>query len=382
MIKIAHFGTFDVDNYGDLLFPHIAEYRLPHYKWEHVSPTNNITVFKDGMPIIPFECAREKQFDCILIGGGNILHLNHNQNTVYNKIEGFAYADLWVGAAKIAMEQKIPYIFNAPGVSRNFVDYLHKRIALATFKNSNYIALRERISVEMAESISTIKTKFNWSANVVPDTAFDIDKMWPLDIYKSTEYISVNLNERYHKPIDDTAENLDEISKELKMPIKLIIIGNCHGDYEFTKKVSNRMQAEHQVVESDSLKKVAHLIGNSNYFFGSSMHGFITALSYNVPAFLILNKTPLHKFTGLLEITEIDDKVICESFKDVRNVLNFPAILDIEVRKKIQSDLDKHWRKIDHIIKNEKIVGVSKTVHNFHKLLKFQLKYNRLRNWI
>ena len=29
LMRIAHFGTFDVDNYGDLLFPHLAEWRLP-----------------------------------------------------------------------------------------------------------------------------------------------------------------------------------------------------------------------------------------------------------------------------------------------------------------------------------------------------------------
>jgi len=382
MIKIAHFGTFDVDNYGDLLFPHIAEYRLSQHEWEHVSPTNNVTNFKDSMPIVSFDCAKKKQYNAIVIGGGNILHLMHNKHTVYNNIDGFAYADLWVGSAKIAIEQKIPYVFNASGVSMKFIYYLHKKIALSTFKNSDYVALRERLSAEMAEGVSGSKSNLKFNCHVIPDTAFDIDKMWPLHTKRPSKYICVNLNERYHKPVDDTAENLDEISKELKMPIKLIIIGDCHGDQEFTKKVSKKMKTDHQIIESDGLKKLAHIIGYSNYFFGSSMHGFITALSYGVPAFLILNKVPMHKFIGLLEITEIDNKVICESFRDVRKVLNSPAILKNEVKKKIQSDLDKHWDKVDSIVKNGKTAGTSKIVLKFHKLLKLQLIYNKIRNWI
>jgi polysaccharide pyruvyl transferase WcaK-like protein len=382
MIKIAHFGTFDVDNYGDLLFPHIAEYKLPQYEWVHVSPTTRNTIFKDSLPIVSCDYARTKQFNAFVIGGGNILHLMPNKRTVYiNKI-GFSYADLWIGAAKMAMEQKKPYIFNAPGISKKIVHYFHKKIALSVFKNSNYIALRERFSVEISEGISKSKSNPEFSTHIIPDTAFDIDRMWPIDTIKPSKYITVNLNGRYHKPVSTTANNLDAISRELKMPIKLIVIGGCHGDQEFTKMVSKEMKTDHEILESNGLKKLAHTIGYSSYFFGSSMHGFITALSYGVPAFLILNKTPLHKFVGLLEITEIDNKIICESFEDVRKGLNKPAILKSEVKLKIQSDLDKHWKKIENIINDEKVLGVSKTVLRFRDLLKLQLKYNKIRNWI
>ncbi|MCB0745635.1 MAG: polysaccharide pyruvyl transferase family protein, partial [Ignavibacteriae bacterium] len=153
MIKIGHFGTFDVDNYGDLLFPYIAEYRLPKYDWEHISPTNNTTVFKDSLPVVSFAEAMKKKYNAVVIGGGNILHLNHNKNTVYSNIDGFAYANLWVGAAKIAMEQNVPYIFNAPGVSKKIRGYFHEKIAQYTFENSNYVALREKYSLDLARRV-------------------------------------------------------------------------------------------------------------------------------------------------------------------------------------------------------------------------------------
>src|SRR5690554_3409318 len=177
MIKIAHFGTFDVDNYGDLLFPHIAEYRLQKYYWEHISPTENSTIFKDVKKIISFENAVNNKYDAVIIGGGNIIHLLPNNQTVYNNLRGFEYANLWVGAAKLATHQKIPYVFNAPGISKSFQEFLHKKIAAATFNNANYIAFREIYSKQMAIDVFR-RTHQGIKKNiaVVPDTAFDIDR--------------------------------------------------------------------------------------------------------------------------------------------------------------------------------------------------------------
>ena len=211
MIRIAHFGTFDVNNYGDLLFPYVAEYRLPHYEWEHISPTENKTIFNDSLPVLSFDRAVNRNYNAILIGGGNIIHLKHNKSTVYNNIDGFAYADLWVGAAKLAMKQNIPYVFNAPGISQRFVEKFHKTIAFSTFKYSNYIAFRERFSVKLAKAVEEGRESDKVSYKVVPDTAFEIDKIWPLETKTLPEYISVNLNERYHKPIELTAMHLDRI---------------------------------------------------------------------------------------------------------------------------------------------------------------------------
>ncbi|GAA4883873.1 hypothetical protein GCM10023311_02680 [Flaviramulus aquimarinus] len=378
MIKVAHFGTFDVDNYGDLLFPHIAEYRLPKYQWEHISPTNNPTVFKDAKPIVSFEKARNNVFDAIAIGGGNIIHLLDNHNTVYNNITGFSYANLWVGAAKMAIEQKIPYIFNAPGISKNFNRYIKKRIASATFKNSNYVAFRDRFSKEIACRTFKNKTIFESKLTVVPDTAFEINKLWPLEKTKVSDYITVNLNERYHINIEETALGLDQISSKLKMPIKLIVIGDCHGDKAFTIKVSKKMKSEHTIVNSDELKKVAQVIGHGKHFFGSSMHAFITALSYGIPALLVLNKKPLNKFIGLLEIAALESNVICKSFDEALKRTNSPAILSKKARQKIQSDLNTHWNKIDDIIKQRKSSTFSLYIIIFEKLLNLNLKFYRM----
>lgn len=382
MNKIAHFGTFDVDNYGDLLFPHIAEYKLPKYKWEHISPTDDKTIFDDSLPIISFKAGRRNTYKALVVGGGNILHLMENENTVYKNSYGFAYADLWIGVAKMAMIQKIPYVFNAPGVSRSISSSILKELALLAFENSNYVAFREKYSVGIIEKIRLNDSrKYLKDYSIVPDTAFDICKMWPLPKRNNDDkYICVNLNERYHKPINETAKYLDEISIELKMPVKLIIIGDCHGDFDFTNRVSGKMKTEHEIVKSNGLKKLAHVIGKSNFFIGSSMHGFITALSYDVPSFLVLKGKPLHKFEGLIELAKLNERVICKSFKEVLENLDSPGVISVPVKQKIHFDLDVHWRKIDEIIKKGKTESFSFKVYFYRLLLRMQLTYQKRSN--
>ncbi len=375
-LKIAHFGTFDVDNYGDLLFPHIAEFRLPNFNWEHISPTAGKTVFTDGKEIISFEMAKKNKYDAVITGGGNIINLKPNNKTVYNGIKGLAYANLWVGAAKLAADQKIPYILNSPGISKNFEGRLQEKVAAATFKNANYLAFREIYSWKIAAQLLDYKNNESKELKVVPDTALDIDKMWPIDNSQEPNFIAVNLNPRYHEPIKETVFYLEKISEALKMPIKFVVIGACHGDYDFTLKVSKELKSENYIFNSTNLKESAHLIGNAKYFIGSSMHAFITALSYQVPALLVLHDQPMHKFKGLLEIGELSSSVICNSFEDSLNKLETPALLTKDVKINIQKKLDEHWKNIDEIINRGTYSRRNIYIKNFERLLTPQLKLN------
>jgi hypothetical protein len=76
-VKIAHFGTFDIESYGDLLFPLILERRLAGLGAEitHFSPVGGRPYWKDCVPSVPvgeiFESG--KNFDGVIVGGGDII---------------------------------------------------------------------------------------------------------------------------------------------------------------------------------------------------------------------------------------------------------------------------------------------------------------------
>src|SRR5438874_9094418 len=87
--RVALFGTFDVDNYGDHLFPRVAAHelgrRLPEasvhpfspYGWLH--PTR-LDGGRTASPLGPWSEARARQLAAahhlVLVGGGELVHLN------------------------------------------------------------------------------------------------------------------------------------------------------------------------------------------------------------------------------------------------------------------------------------------------------------------
>lgn len=375
--KIAHFGTFDVDNYGDLLFPHIAEYRLPNFRWQHISPTNKKTVFVDAKNILSFREAINSKYDAMITGGGNIIHLLQNNNTVYRKAQGFEYANLWVGASKLASKQRVPHIFNGSGISRSFTQIIPKVIAAITFRNASYLSVREFYSKNLILDI--LKKSENLEVEIVPDTAFDVAKMWPIEQKFSEKYIIVNLNPRYHNPVKETVYYLEKISLTLNMPIKFVIIGACHGDKDFTAQVAKSLSIPYSIDDSNSLKEIALLIANAQFFLGSSMHGLITALSYNTPAFLVLNKKPMHKFNGLLRMIEMKQSCIQSSFQESFKNLDSPIVLKKHIRIKIEKELNSHWNVIEDKINAGDSTPFNFLIKNYEMLLKINVKKNKLK---
>jgi hypothetical protein len=115
--RIAIFGTFDVENYGDLLFPLLAQQRLAPEGMDlvAVSPTAGVTRYRDTVPVISLaEFAKTaNSFDGILIGGGNIVHIRDFGLPGYDEN---AYPALWAGATAHALRHGLPVAWNAPGV--------------------------------------------------------------------------------------------------------------------------------------------------------------------------------------------------------------------------------------------------------------------------
>lgn len=364
--KIALFGTFDVDNYGDLLFPYIAQHRLKNYKLEFVSPTNKTTTFEDAKHVISFDDCVKKNYDAVIIGGGNILHLKPNIKTVYT-LPGFSYADLWIGAIKLAGDKKIPSLFNAPGIPQEFKSDTEKKIVHDALLSCSYISFRETYSKKIIESL------FNEEIidiHVVPDTAFEISKVWPLENQLKNNVITINLNSRYHNPIDETVKWIDEIALKLNCDIIFVVIGDCHGDSIFTNLVAKKIVAKYEIHTSDNLKELAHCIGRSRMFIGSSMHGFITALSYKTPAFLVLNNKPIHKFTGLYELCGLEAESLCSSFKECYLNIDKTAMLSNETVDKISILLDAHWNQVENLIQDKLITKSTQNIQDYRLLLK------------
>lgn len=377
-MRIALFGTFDVDNYGDLLFPYIAQGKHPEHHWTFVAPTNSKTAFIDSKPTKTIQEIKNEHFDLVVIGGGNIIHTKPTSLPVYQtqNVHSFAYPELWVGAAKFAIKRRIPYVFNAPSISNLFASSIEKFIFNAVLKNSSYVSFREQYSCEFAKQLNTSK-----EVHCVTDTAIEIAKYLPLPTKKRKNKIVINLNQRYHSPAKITAHFLDVLSSQLQLDIDIVVIGDCHGDINFSKSVKAKLKNTNtQFIEKQSIEQLAHRIGESQLFIGSSMHGFITALSYGTPALLVLNEKPMHKFVGLIENLAIDRRVICSNWCDVLERIEEAGLLPDYIKKGIAINQNQHWERITNTDKTQDIGFINSfIIHHWKALLTLDRRINKLR---
>jgi hypothetical protein len=342
------FGTFDVDNYGDLLFPLIAQWRI-NARIGAVSPTKVKSVFHlpDSICHLSFNDLATLRPKLILIGGGNILHFSQSQVFPYQR-KRFSYAGLQFYPVLLKRRCGAKIIYNSPSIAIRRPRFLSRILFRHLFANSDYLSFRDSLSVSIAKSIVSNDICF------VPDTAFDISRLFPLDATVRPcpeKYLIAHVNSRYGGNITDISTALDRISLATGYLVVLLPIGPCHGDAGYAEKISDAMKCDTIIIRIYNLRIFASYIANSEMYLGSSMHGFITALSYRVSSALILNKTPMPKFQGVLDWAKLDPKLTVYSdwLQAAINIDSIPTI-DTDSLHAIFSELDSHWTKVRKII--------------------------------
>lgn len=367
MSNLFHFGTFDVSNYGDLLFPLIALKELnlgSPCKLLPISPMGGKPAeIIDCMPSVRMaEIANTESGICgALIGGGNIIHCMPSALSAYKngRIAGLGYGNLWLGPATL-LPENVPIVWNAPGVPNRFRNEHHNLVQLA-LRRVNYLSVRDDVSKEYLLEV--------WpdaDINVVPDTAWALPKLWShahllnvrtnyfsrLKIPTPDRTVVFHLNRRYLKghSLSSIAGMLDDISETLSSQPILIAFAPCHGDGVLAREVAQLMASRPILMDSpQSLEEVAACVACSEIYLGSSMHGLITASAYGVPA-LAIARPDMAKFAGVSKLLEQDDLVF-ENWLEAKErilALNFEQrIYHLSTLcPRINHSLTEHWKRI------------------------------------
>jgi polysaccharide pyruvyl transferase WcaK-like protein len=350
-MRIAHYGTFDVKNYGDSLFPILVRNQLANLaaSFIHVSPVGG-QAYRDvpaSVSVTEFH-RMALTVDAVIVGGGNIIHSRRTPLAEYRQVNRTAYPNLWVDAAKVAAEQHVPLIFNAPGVPQR-PGVLTRKFMRSAFDSASYVSVRDQRSYEMLSDLNlTVEVR------VVPDTALLLSQAIEIEPHSGHRYIAVHLNERYIASVEEMAANLDSIATRLEASVVLIAIGACHGDGELALDVAEKMVVKPTVLSDPStVREIANTIANSVLYLGSSLHGFITACSYGVPAAIVAKNDIQHKFLGLLEELDAQDRLIPSWQLAVTRCLDSGGLthlmqpLDVNPAK---SKVREHWAEIGEVL--------------------------------
>ena len=316
-MKIAHFGTFDVENYGDLLFPLILERRLSDVCEEivHVSPVGGPPIWEDCAPTVGFDEFLETSgdIDGVIIGGGQIVRTAATSLEIYDRggVSAFTtYPSVWLGAAYAAARQNVPLCWNVPGVSPDFGP-VAARLVEWTASVTDYLAVRDETSRRSLEEAGVSR-----DISVAPDSALEVSGLWDegeisaayRKVFASRNRsvpgrtIAFHVNSRWMgEEAAIVAARIDRICKKVDAAPILLAIGPCHGDGEVQRQVSREMRADPLVVDRpQSLLEVTACIARSEAYFGSSLHGMIAACSFGTRGALVASKED-NKYSGFLD---------------------------------------------------------------------------------
>jgi hypothetical protein len=357
-------GMFDMKNFGDLMFPLIAQHRLQARGFTvlPVSPTGRDTGFPDALPSISLKdmLRGEREDVCgILIGGGYMIHTHKMHFLEEYDVDGladFAGAGLWLGAALSAVTRNVPMLWNAPGVPHPFAGS-QRALIDAALAAADYVSLRDRGSIELLKAPPAL------SPAIVPDPVADIARLWRPDALQqvfralvqrkggrtNTGYLSLHFRFRSVEKIGVAAlaERVDAFSQAHGLQPLLVAVGQTHADDVLAREIAGHLKTPHIVLDDpQSLMEIAAAVGGSRLYMGSSLHGYVTAAAYGVPGVLVAQPS-YRKFQGFLDHTGRSRDLA----RDWGEAFDIGARLANEgiaqrVPDSVATALDAHWDRI------------------------------------
>jgi lipopolysaccharide transport system ATP-binding protein len=307
--RAAMFGTFDIENYGDLLFPLIARAQLaarlgdielvPYSYHARRRPR----WYLDVEAIQDFAAAAGS-FDAVLIGGGHIIRFDKGVAYAYQPPNAAIHhpTGYWLAPALIAQQRDIPVFWNAPGFHGEIPAWGKPLLRLAV-ENCSHACVRDRASVAALHAAYP-----DLHLPLVPDSAFGlpllVDPAAPSAEFRALRerlgltkpYVFIQAAQSGMEFVQALVARQPEAFADLQFVAAPI--GRGVGDHigHFPAEAPNLVKLE----DFPGPLPLAELIANAEGAIGGSYHLLITALNFGVPFFstVSLSRGKLEDFGG------------------------------------------------------------------------------------
>lgn len=357
--KIAHFGAFDVNSFGDSMFPvatrielekriSIGEYVLFSPVGTDKSYNKNGKIYSYG----DFEKIEEVQhFDLIIIGGGEMLHFKPIQffNSIGSIIE-YKAGEIWKNPIDLAKKYNIPYIVQGVGIPYEFNED-EGNVIYDYLKDALLVGVRDKYSYK----------KLMLTGNKLENIYLQPDILWLIDEYfaekelidirvkllsclkidNEESYIVVQYGTMYQ--YDRLADVLKQI--ELKYHYKFILlpVNNCHEDVMALDSLHKALPDCSYYIETLlQPEEIVAVISGAKFFIGTSLHGNLVATAYGIPSIAIdMYPNIISKLDGFYEWINLPKNLIYDPHCVLLNMERQLKLLPMNQHNRISTIKDK-----------------------------------------
>ena len=288
--EIGLVGTFDVENYGDLLFPLLAQAelgrRLPGARVVPYSYNARVT------PAWPYEVRPVSELVAaagttgVLVGGGQLVRSDTYFPIAVPPGTAVPY-DIWLLPALAGLALRVPVVWNAIGAWEGGVAFTPtvRELCAAALQASDRVFVRDAITAQIFDAIAGRPV-----ARQVPDTGFGLRRLvdvaapsaayvqWRRTHGIAGPYVAIQATDHL-APSADALRRLRVLLPEAKLV--LLPICKVHGD-----RGSLPPFAGLDAIADDAFLEptlFAEIIAHAMLAVGSSLHFGITAIAFGIP---------------------------------------------------------------------------------------------------
>ena len=393
--KIAQIGLFDIENYGNLLFPIVLENELKkRLEIDDIylfSPNGGEQPFykKKIYPISDLENIIKKEgIDAIVIGGGDLIRLDTNQDIF----------SIWQIPILLGKKYNIKVIFNALGIPLSFTSNQLDFISLL-LRQVDYLNVRDELSRDFLDD--DIKDK----CVVVPNTINIISNIYPKEelienfhklqkkkaVSKANDYIVIqisNINSSLDLYKKRLKELTDYITETEKKHVFIIPASYTKKDIDFSKKIADSKNKNITVIkEKFHPYDLISILVSSNGYIGTDLYSLIISNTYEVPI-LAINNNNLVKVSGFmglikkryLEINDINECLLKYKLDFSNQTFDY----NTKIKKAVISHFDEIKNTIVNLNSNtstnfeyEFLSYVYKLISDYERVLEINEANNR-----
>jgi polysaccharide pyruvyl transferase WcaK-like protein len=372
--SVAIWGTFDVDNYGDHLFPRIARRelgaRIPGitvdayspFGWQHPTRLDD----RDGPPVLPLgeRTARRlddiaARYDAVLVGGGELLHLDDGLLTNFyavdpHRLDHVRPSEWFLEALGPLRERRCPVLWHGLGLPFDFDEARALRVRTA-------LAHRPDLTVRDAHSARRLRAAgVAARIGIVPDSALVVDRLFPpaeLDrriarlraagAFPRRPALVLQGCDLLVPSAAGIAASLRPVLRDGGVEPVLVETGRCRKDGEFADALGAALGGHvKRVPATADVADLVAVMAHADAVVGSSLHAAVTALAFRRP-FVVLDLGAESKLDGFGRQTGSEKHVVAD-VRDLAGVLDAVRTqVPAEDRvARLQAEVDAHFDRL------------------------------------